>query len=109
MSNGNGHGGARPGAGRKPTTRFADEFARAESRLYGGLESLVERILELANGVQTVNNEGVVYTTIPDRQALIYLIDRCMGKPRQAVDHGAASGEETPHKIYLNFDPDEAV
>ncbi len=62
------HGGARPGAGRKPTReRFASAVAKAEKKIADNLPVLVDTLLEEARG--------------GDTKAAQYLIDRILGKP----------------------------
>lgn len=83
------NGGQRPGAGRKAKAdKFKVPIAKAEQRIADRLPVLIDKMLELADGVPVedvnpVTGEVSVYKTPPDRQALIYLIDRIMGKPTQ--------------------------
>ena len=71
-------GGARTGAGRKPselTERFRKYFAP-------DLDALLEALKDLALGHQRADTQGRVYTVVPDRGALTYILDRLLGKPR---------------------------
>lgn len=96
-----GAGGTRPGAGRKrKSEKFAGQIARAEKRIADHLPDLVDRMLELAAGVevQTVDEEtgGIkVYSKAPDRQAAEYLINRIMGKPTERREIDANINVET--------------
>lgn len=89
---GNGHGGARPGAGRKRTAeQFESEIAAAKRRIADRLPQLVDNLLTLADGVtvKEVDEEtgGVlIYSKPPDLKANIYLVDRILGRPTQAVE-----------------------
>jgi hypothetical protein len=89
-----GTGGRRPGAGRKPKAfkRVVNEtpIQAAEGKIRDRLPWLVDKMLELAEGVYEERSvtEGVrvVYKQPPDRQAIAYLIDRVMGKASQPVE-----------------------
>lgn len=63
-----GHGGNRPGAGRKPRgIRYAREVAATEGRIVAALDQLVDTLLAAArNG---------------DTSAARYLLDRILGRP----------------------------
>lgn len=92
------HGGARPGAGRKPKADlFATPIRRAEKRIADRLPFLVDKLMELSEGVLVegtrMDGSPYVYRTPPDRQAATYLVDRIMGKPAQSVDIGNKDGE----------------
>lgn len=81
------HGGARPGAGRKPKDeKFKLPILKAERRIADKLPYLIDKQFELADGVlvERETQEGVVvYRTPPDRQAIEYLLNRIMGKPTE--------------------------
>jgi hypothetical protein len=85
-------GGARAGAGRpRKADKFARPIAQAEKRISDKLPWLVDKALELAEGVwveQETQEGPVVYKRPPDRQAIEYLLNRIMGKPteRQEVE-----------------------
>lgn len=86
-----GHGGRRPGAGRKEKAiKFAAPIATAEQRICDHLPELIDLAVSLARGVPTVleGKDGAVtvFTTPPDFRAIAYLVDRVMGKPKQSVD-----------------------
>lgn len=82
------------GRGRKPKSeQYAGAIRRAEKKIADQLPTLVERMLELANGVLAerveITAEGMemrVYREAPDYKAISYLVDRIMGKPSQAID-----------------------
>ena len=79
------HGGRRPGAGRPPKgVMYLAPVRTAENKIRDRLPWLVDKLLELADGVyekRTIgNSEVLVYKTRPDRQAAEYLIDRVLGK-----------------------------
>lgn len=84
-----GKGGAREGAGRKPKAiKFEGQISKAERRIADRLPHLVDKMMELADGVfveeyNSITNEKQVYQKPPDRAALQYLIDRIMGKPTE--------------------------
>lgn len=142
----NGHGGARPGAGRKPTSElYAPEIAAAKRKCADHLPELLENLLELArggylrtkekwerrgaitkkiyeyddNGVphmlekpaypdhpdqdELVLTERTTETADMDRAANIYLVDRILGKPTQAVELSGPDGDP----ISLRADVDE--
>lgn len=82
------NGGARPGAGRKPKAeKFKLPIAKAEKKIADRLPWLVDKAMELAEGVviQEPDAEGSprIYQRPPDRQAIQYLLDRIMGKPTE--------------------------
>lgn len=89
-----GTGGARPGAGRKPKgikrATYASPIQRAEAKISEKLPWLVDKLLELAAGVevQKTDRQGRqrIYSEAPDREAIKYLMDRIMGKPTQPID-----------------------
>lgn len=81
-------GGARPGAGRKPKReKYIGAVEQAERRIADRLPLLIDRMIELADGVsvEEVDKDGkrMVYLRPPDRQAAEYLINRVMGKPTE--------------------------
>jgi hypothetical protein len=56
-----------------------------------GLPGIVDRMLELADGV-TVQEPGPdgeprIYSRPPDRDAAKYLIDRILGRPTERIQH----------------------
>lgn len=88
-----GHGGKRPGAGRKSKTvkRLINEtpIQAAESKIRDRLPWLVDKLFELAEGVYEERRVGeetvIVYKNRPDRQSAEYLINRVLGMPTQPV------------------------
>lgn len=82
-----GHGGARPGAGRKPKLdTFKVPIAKAEKKIADRLPWLIDKALELADGVyvEKIGSAGpIIYQQAPDYKAIAYLIDRIMGKPTE--------------------------
>lgn len=89
-----GKGGRRPGAGRPRGTikRVRSEMPvqAAESKIRDKLPWLVDKLFELAEGVEVQKRDRQgqtrVYSEIPDREAIKYLMDRVMGKPVQPID-----------------------
>lgn len=83
-----GHGGAREGAGRKPKDeKFKIPIAKAEKKIADKLPWLVDKAMELAEGVvlQEFDKDGTprIYQRPPDMNAIKYLVDRIMGKPTE--------------------------
>jgi hypothetical protein len=84
-----GKGGARPGAGRKPTAeRYESQIRKAEKRIADRLPELVDNLLRLATGVvvqdvDVESGEVLVYSKPPDYKANEYLLNRIMGKPTE--------------------------
>lgn len=91
-----GHGGARPGAGRKPKREvFEGEITKADRRLAKNLIRHIENMERLANGIlvqetNTKTGATFVYVASPDRQANEYLINRVMGKPIERQQHSGS-------------------
>ena len=82
------HGGARPGAGRKPKPdKFKIPIAKAEQKIADKLPWLIDQAMELAEGVviQEADKDGSprIYQRPPDMNAIKYLVDRIMGKPTE--------------------------
>ena len=100
-----GTGGARPGAGRKKkTAKFETQIQKAESMIADRLPWLVEKAMELAEGVavEKYNSAGVpmVYQLPPDMQAIKYLVDRIMGKPVDRKEVSGPDGGPVPVEFY---------
>lgn len=92
-----GHGGARPGAGRKAKAdKFKVPIAKAEKRIADKLPWLIDQAMELAEGVvvQEFDKDGTprIYQRPPDMGAIKYLVDRIMGKPTERQE---ISGPDT--------------
>jgi len=93
-----GRGGARPGAGRP--RKFGPEalgpVAAAEAKIRDKLPMIVDRMLELVEGVTVSERDSHgqerIYTRPPDREAGKYLMDRVMGKPTQPLSNDNDSG-----------------
>jgi hypothetical protein len=100
-----GTGGPRPGAGRpSKAVKFAGTIARAERQIADRLPQIIDRMLELADGV-TVSETGRdgevrIYTRPPDFKAAAYLIDRIAGKPGPAAD-----SSESPGGLHVHLAP----
>jgi hypothetical protein len=63
----NNHGGARPGAGRKPKAlRYASELAQAEEKIMSALPAAIESLVDSAR--------------LGDVAAAKYLLDRAFGR-----------------------------
>lgn len=123
------HGGKRAGAGRKSkaTTKLrADIVAEADKAICDELPKLINNMVRLANGgyprveerwepgeVLTPGEDGKeptrktelvlverkVSTADADRAANQYLIDRILGKPKQAVEMSGPNGGAVPLSI----------
>jgi hypothetical protein len=77
-------GGPRPGAGRKPKAdKYSADINKAEKQIRDHLPEIVAAQIALSLGLKTETEEGVIYTTIPDRAAGQYLINRIAGSPTQ--------------------------
>jgi hypothetical protein len=107
-------GGHRPGSGRKPQglkkVLHRTPVQLAEARIAEKLPWLVDKLMELAEGIheeRTVGDGAVlVYKRAPDRQAAEYLIDRIMGKPTQPVDVYDTARQLA---VARGLDPDKVV
>jgi len=123
------HGGARPGSGRKPkdfTKLRAEIIAETDKVICSNLPQLIKNMLYLANGgyerveekwtppLRTTKEvDGVEYELTseavlterkvswaePDRAANQYLIDRILGKPKQALEMSGPGGGAIPLAI----------
>ncbi len=98
------HGGQRPGAGRptKTATKLrAEIIAEADKAICDNLPKLIANMIYLANGgyerveEKHTDDEGLGILSLterkitiaePDRGANQYLIDRILGKPKQAIE-----------------------
>lgn len=88
-----GRGGKRPGSGRpKGTVKrviHQTSIQAAEGKIRDRLPWLVDKMLELADGVEIerTDRQGQrrIYSEPPDREAIKYLMDRVMGKAVQPV------------------------
>ena len=85
-------GGKRAGAGRPKKTEAqraappvkSKEIRAAIAKIDGWSDDLLGKLKELADGVYYEHPQfHKVYRSIPDRQALIYLIDRRVGRPTE--------------------------
>lgn len=109
----NGYGGKRAGAGRKPRAeRFATAIQRSEKRIADRLPDIIDRLFELADGVEVQDKERV-YSTPPDFRAASYLIDRILGKPTQAVEAQITGKDGGPvrysYEELKQLPPDELI
>lgn len=133
------HGGRRPGSGRKTkaaTKLRAELLAEADQQIVDHLPQLVANLIKLADGgyrrveekwepepfagidpltgqrreePELVLVERKVSVAEPDRAANQYLIDRILGKTKQAVEVSGKDGEPLQAVIYLpsnGRDPD---
>ncbi len=86
---GNAGGPGRP----RNADKHAGAIAEGVQWIADKLPDLLEKQWELAMGVQAVDKKsGIVYTTIPDRAAGQYLIDRVMGKPTERQELSGPDG-----------------
>jgi len=84
-------GGPRPGAGRpRKATLYQSAIREAEQKVADRLPHIVDKLLELVDGVYVVQHtkdgEERIYVQPPDRQAAIHLLDRIMGRPTEHVE-----------------------
>lgn len=95
---GNGHGGSRPGSGRKrKAQRHEQPILRVESLIVAHLEKSVANLITLADGVPVEDSESdKVYIKPPDRLANEYLINRILGRPLQALEVSGPDGASVP-------------
>lgn len=83
------NGGARPGSGRKPKVdKYKADINKLERQIRDHLPEIVEAQIRLSKGVvvretNPITHEDFFYTTIPDRAAGQYLINRIAGSPIQ--------------------------
>ena len=101
-------GEIRPGARRSVKIKHSVAVRKAEKRIADRLPELVDSLFDLALGVpvekETPDGERVVYVKPPDRQAILNLLNRVMGKP---VDRRESAGKESiPHSmtVEITFD-----
>lgn len=107
------HGGRRPGAGRKhaEVSRLRKEFDQvAHELIVDRLPELIGNLVRLANGGyerverklepndrgELVEVERKVEVADADREANKYLLDRVLGKPKQAVEMSGPDGQPIP-------------
>ena len=88
-----GRGGKRPGAGRPPKHVVHQSHIRvAEAKIRDRLPWLVDKLIELADGIHEERMMGenavIVYKRPPDRQAVEYLMDRVLGKTVARTEQG---------------------
>ena len=100
-------GGVRPGAGRpRNADRHPQAVAEAEAKLTARLLQIIDSALALTEGiwVEETTPDGVrrIYKKPPNIKAIIYCIDRIMGKPTERKEIGIDR-----LKGYEGFDPDE--
>ena len=91
-----------PGS-RNRKRKFVRPIATAEKRIADSLPRLVDRLVELANGItiQQEDSKGPeVYTLLPNRQAAQYLVNRILGQPSQQME---MSGPQTK-KSAISYD-----
>jgi hypothetical protein len=123
------HGGPRPGSGRKPSTvkEIRDRIvAETDKEICRHLPQLIKNMLYLANGgyerveekwtppqkttkemdgreIELSSEAQLIERKVswaePDRAANQYLIDRILGKPKQAVEVGGPDGGQIPLSI----------
>jgi hypothetical protein len=91
------NGGARPGAGRKrKAEKFETPIQKAEGMIVDKLPWLVDKAMQLADGVTvqkpTLVGGTVIYKEPPDLGAIKYLIDRVMGKPTERKEISGPDG-----------------
>jgi hypothetical protein len=96
------NGGSRPGAGRKPKAdKYIADINKAEKKIRDKLPDIVDAQIGLALGVvvkekNPITFEDQYYTTIPDRAAGQYLMNRIMGTPTQKQEVSGPEGGPIP-------------
>lgn len=105
----------KPGrSGRKPkAVQNARPIALAEKQIGDRLPLLIDKLFELAEGVTVQERDSTgktrVYERPPDFKAASYLVDRVMGKPKQAVEaSGPDGGALLIRVVYDDLSPDDA-
>lgn len=58
------------------TQRFRDYFE-------GDMDALLHALGDLATGHHREDSRGRVYQVAPDRAAIVYVLDRLLGRPRE--------------------------
>ena len=88
-----------PGGPGRPRTRdkHAGAIAKAEKRIADNLPMLIDKALELAEGVlvediNIVTMQKSVYQKPPDLGSIKYLVDRIMGKPTERQEISGQDG-----------------
>ena len=80
----------RPRGRPRKLEKYAGPINLAEAKIAENLPRLIDKALELAEGVtvQEIDRKGEaqIYTRPPDREAIKYLIDRLAGKPTERVE-----------------------
>lgn len=73
----------RSGRKKSPSTMVDEALETVDQALPDIFTGLIER----AKGLKVAIDQGdVIFTREPDREAAIYLIDRVLGRPKQAID-----------------------
>jgi hypothetical protein len=84
-------GGKRQGAGRKKAAHTIEtEAMRAfvVETVQKNLKPLLAAKLDLALGVKVQDNDGeLFYTRAPDGNAIQYLLNQSIGKPKESINH----------------------
>jgi hypothetical protein len=103
-------GGKRQGAGRKKAQHTIEtEAMRAfiVSEVNKQLKPLLEAKFDLALGVRVQDNDGeAFYTRPPDGNAIQYLLNQSIGKPKESVEH---SGKLTIGQILKRLNDGETA
>ncbi len=85
---------------KKPSAQKAADSA--VGRILPRVPDLVERMMELADGIRVFDESGeAVFTRPPDRLAIEYLLNRAFGKPAATVHTSAEVGMESRVVIVL--------
>jgi len=85
-------------AGRpRKAEKFAGPIADAEQQIADRLPDLIDRMFELADGVEVQEVDKKtgatkVYSRPPDRDAIRYLVDRILGKPTERQEISGPDG-----------------
>ncbi|HAH85763.1 MAG TPA: hypothetical protein DCL60_00155 [Armatimonadetes bacterium] len=100
-------GEPKPGTGRPGRKKHSAAIRRAEKRIADRLPELVDSLFDLALGVpvekESNDGERVVYIKPPDRQAILNLLNRVMGKPAERRESAGKKGGPSPMTVEITF------
>lgn len=100
-------GGKRKGAGAKRGSKHDSKRKLLASMITDAIaRKCLDNLVALANGnlkAEKIGKSGksIIYTTLPDKECNMYLIDQKFGRPKQRTEIGNADGEPLSVNIYL--------
>lgn len=100
-------GGKRKGAGAKRGSKHDSKRKLLASMITDAIaRKCIDNLIMLANGnlkVERLDKSGSmkIFTTPPDKDCNMYLIDQKYGKPKQRTEIGAGDGESLSIQFYL--------